>query len=258
VLALVPDGLVSVTAGGSHDCGLTPAGEAYCWGDGAWGQLGGGDTVRHAAPTRVAGNLHFTSLAGGERHTCGLTDARKLFCWGLDDHRQLGMDAGGNCYVLGLVYSNYLSPISCALVPQPVPGAFSAFVAIAAGYGTCGLTEEGEVLCFGLSPGVVSVSHGIRFASLSSDGNCGLTVDGLAYCWAQGSTTDEIRWFGTTLPVGNGQAFQSISANNGHQCGVLRQDGSVVCWGNNDLGQLGNGTTAFGPIPLPVKRPANP
>jgi alpha-tubulin suppressor-like RCC1 family protein len=52
--------------------------------------------------------------------------------------------------------------------------------------------------------------------------------------------------------------FQSISASGGHQCGVLKRDGSVVCWGANDAGQLGNGTTAFGAIPLPVMSPPTP
>src|SRR4029077_18119616 len=38
----VADGLASVAAGMDHTCGLTPAGVAYCWGNGTFGQLGSG------------------------------------------------------------------------------------------------------------------------------------------------------------------------------------------------------------------------
>jgi alpha-tubulin suppressor-like RCC1 family protein len=44
-----------VSAGGSHTCGLTPAGVAYCWGENADGSLGDGTGERRNVPTKVAG-----------------------------------------------------------------------------------------------------------------------------------------------------------------------------------------------------------
>jgi alpha-tubulin suppressor-like RCC1 family protein len=52
--------------------------------------------------------------------------------------------------------------------------------------------------------------------------------------------------------------FSSVATGNLHQCGVLATGGSVVCWGSNDSGQLGNGTKAPSYTPLPVARPVNP
>jgi hypothetical protein len=43
-----------VAAGGSHTCGLTSAGAAYCWGDNSFSQLGDGTTTQRLVPTAVA------------------------------------------------------------------------------------------------------------------------------------------------------------------------------------------------------------
>ena len=44
----------SVTAGVEFTCGVTTAGEAYCWGDNSRGQLGTGDRSAHRTPNPVA------------------------------------------------------------------------------------------------------------------------------------------------------------------------------------------------------------
>jgi alpha-tubulin suppressor-like RCC1 family protein len=45
----------NTTLAGGEDftCGLTPAGEVYCWGDNAYGQLGQGTIARELVPTVV-------------------------------------------------------------------------------------------------------------------------------------------------------------------------------------------------------------
>ncbi len=45
---------VAVSAGTGHGCGLTPAGEIWCWGRGEEGQLGDGTRSSSAMPARVA------------------------------------------------------------------------------------------------------------------------------------------------------------------------------------------------------------
>jgi hypothetical protein len=249
--------LAVVTAGDTHSCGLTATGLALCWGAGTWGQLGNGGTD-FASQAPVIGATRFAALAAGAQHTCGLTPDGKLFCWGLGDHGQLGFDARPDCSVReydDLGYSD--SPVPCALVPQPAIGA-PVFVSIAAGYATCGLTAAGEVDCFGLGPRMVVVSHGIRFTRLAPDGNCGEAEDHTAYCWATMVDSARAALLSEPVAVGGGLQLRSITASAGHQCGVLASDGSVVCWGRNERGQLGNGTRAPSATPLPVARPPIP
>jgi alpha-tubulin suppressor-like RCC1 family protein len=216
------------------------------------GQLGDGQNVSHFTPTRVAGEIRFVSLAAGAQHTCGLTAEGQAYCWGSNLHRELGFDTPPTCGAPDdYYYYNYNYTYQpCALTPQPM--STTRFVAISVGYGTCGLEASGVVDCFGFAPSVASVSNGVRFARLDPDGRCGLSVDGFAYCWA---TDNQLVPPVTAL---NSSAFRSIAVGPAHSCGILARDGSAVCWGRNDVGQLGNGTTLSSSIPLPVARPTNP
>ena len=48
-------GLASVSGGGLFTCGVATAGEAYCWGDNEYGQLGDGTTTDRNTPVLVSG-----------------------------------------------------------------------------------------------------------------------------------------------------------------------------------------------------------
>jgi alpha-tubulin suppressor-like RCC1 family protein len=47
-------GIAQLVAKGANTCAVTTTGEAWCWGDNGYGQLGVGTTSSHATPTRVA------------------------------------------------------------------------------------------------------------------------------------------------------------------------------------------------------------
>jgi alpha-tubulin suppressor-like RCC1 family protein len=48
----------AVSAGNTHSCGVTPKGEAYCWGSGFTGELGNGSDVASSVPVLVFGTKH--------------------------------------------------------------------------------------------------------------------------------------------------------------------------------------------------------
>jgi alpha-tubulin suppressor-like RCC1 family protein len=99
----------AIAVGGNHQCALTEAGVAWCWGDHSAGQggVGGGGLwgamkqiaefgapqgqVWKEKPQRVKGELIFAAITAGNSHTCGLTREGKAYCWGWNVAGQLGI-----------------------------------------------------------------------------------------------------------------------------------------------------------------------
>lgn len=83
--------LESLALGEHHSCGLGAEGEAYCWGGGGHGQVGGGGrALAYPTATAVAGSLRFAVLSAGMFHTCGLARDGAAYCWGRNGSGQLG------------------------------------------------------------------------------------------------------------------------------------------------------------------------
>jgi len=80
----------SLSAGGSHTCGITTSGAAFCWGYGLYGALGTGTTASAYTPVAVSGGLTFAKLSAGGAHTCGVTTLGVVYCWGSRGSGRLG------------------------------------------------------------------------------------------------------------------------------------------------------------------------
>lgn len=91
----------SLAVGDKHACAVAVApagvaGQAYCWGLNAHGQLGrvttgtGNAAMDSTAAPVTAGGVLFYRLFAGKYHTCGLTAAGAAYCWGRNDYGQLG------------------------------------------------------------------------------------------------------------------------------------------------------------------------
>ena len=89
-----------------------------------------------------------------------------------------------------------------------------------------------------------------------SEHTCALISSGAAQCWGwngngqlgDGSVTDR------TTPVdvnGLGSGVSAIAAGGTHTCS-LSNSGTAKCWGNNEIGQLGDASTTDRTTPVAV------
>ena len=261
--------LVSLSAMTDHTCGLSAAGEAWCWGDNRMGQLGDGTTEKRSGPVKVAGGLRFSVVSVGSGFTCAVAVDGTAYCWGSGTVGALGQAAPETCMPDG---------VGCSRLPLAVPG--RRYTTIAAGVRhVCALDTAGAAFCWGFSllgetGSSVSgetvlppfpVPGGEVFASLGAGDSftCGLTSAGRVLCWGSDNRGELGRIvpacgsvFGFTStcspvpgPVATGERFASLSVGNAHACGITLS-GSVLCWGDNGQGQLGTGS--FEPHYAPV------
>lgn len=247
-----------LTGGGAHTCGLTSDGTAWCWGDNSHGQLGDGSFISRNTPVPVSTTLKFSRINAGEAHTCALTSDGDALCWGRNNGGQLGDGT-----------------MTARSAPTPVTTNLHFQVIDAGGYGgprdnpfpsfTCALTTAGDAYCWGENllgnlgrgtsglpqPLPAPVSGGLKFGSLTvgfDDHACAVTPGDQAYWWGAnfngslGDGTETER--DAPVSVSGGLTFVQLAAGgfNAHTCG--RSGGGVAyCWGDNEVGQVGDGTT---------------
>lgn len=211
----------------------------------------------HAEPVRVSDALEFTTITAGGDHTCALTIDGDTYCWGANRYEQIGNAAvSESC-------GNGPGAFSCSSTPVRVEDV-PRFTGLAASrWGTCGLDASGTAHCWGYGLGgrtesglpasskvPVEVPAEQVFTALASsaasDGRvCGLTVDGRVWCWglsdgANGGGQSEV--FAGPDPVPTSLRFVSISFGGRHGCGIDDAH-NAYCWGNNELGPLGTGSS---------------
>lgn len=241
-------GVKGISVGHAHVCAVTASGAVRCWGNGSSGQLGDGRMTIRNRPVQVVGlDSGVTAVSAGTKHTCAVTDAGAVLCWGENGSGQLGDGTTED-----------------RSRPVPVKRLRSGVVAVTAGgHHTCALTEAGGVLCWGDSkhgqlgngqradsrtPTEVSkLGSRVVAVSAGTSHSCAVDADGRVWCWGGnspggplGDGTLETRLVPVEVPGVTGIA--TVSAGASHTCAVTTT-GVAKCWGNNDHGQLGDGTT---------------
>ena len=72
--------------GGGTSCGVTGAGEGYCWGQNGDGQIGDASQTQRLTPALIAGNHAWRTLDVGSTTTCGVTTDGTGYCWGFNSN----------------------------------------------------------------------------------------------------------------------------------------------------------------------------
>lgn len=258
-----------ISVGALTACGLDASHRAFCWGDQSNGALGNGlDTSSIVPPaTALAGGLVFASLSEGVFGGCGLDGTGQAWCWGANIFGELGTGDEFSATV--------------ASTPVAVSGGLRfTQLSVGAAY-VCGVTTTGLTACWGNNIGaalgdgtmtdrssptpVVHADFVTVFAGAKNDivdHTCALDARGAASCWGTndsgqlGGPSTATCNFGNGVPcstspvvVAGGLTFTTLALGNSHTCGMVA-DGHVYCWGRNDEGELGDGTTTTSATPV--------
>jgi alpha-tubulin suppressor-like RCC1 family protein len=204
---------IAISAGAYHTCALLSGGQVECWGDNEYGKLGDGTITDRSTPVLVSGISTATAISAGNRHTCALLSGGTVKCWGLNYWGQLGDGTT----------TDRLTPVS-------VSGISTATAISAANEYTCALLSGGQAKCWGYNV----------------NGQLG---DGVPDHGSPAANGDDIS--STPVSVSSISTATAISAGSYLACALL-SGGTAKCWGDNSVGQLGDGTTISSPTPIPV------
>lgn len=251
-------GVSTLSVGGDHTCALTITGSVLCWGDNHYGQLGTGSTAHNSTVPVTVSSLSsgVSALSTGDSHTCALTTAGAVLCWGYNSAGQLG---NGNITPSNLpVAVNGLS----ASVSSLSAGGNHTCALLTTGASTCwgennfGQLGNGQTVASSVPVAVNGLSGGISSLSAGGGHTCGLTTTGNVKCWGN-NHAGQLGNGNTALsnvPVavnGLSSGVSALSAGGAQTCALLTA-GGVLCWGANNYGQLGDGSTAASNAPVAV------
>jgi alpha-tubulin suppressor-like RCC1 family protein len=218
--------VTGISAGNAHACALS-RGTVWCWGAGQYGELGyGGFTSTPpfglATPTPVTGltpGLTVTAIAAGSSYTCALLSNMTVWCWGSNRIGELGRGT----FTAALPYG-IASP---APVGTAAPETGFAMLSLGSGSShACGVSNAGSLSCWG------SNDQGeLGGGFLSPDPRGAARLVGVA-----------------GLPVATVTELAAVGLF--HTCAV-QNDRTTWCWGLNNYGQLGIGTTTQPPSLTP-------
>ncbi len=266
--------VIQLALGSNFTCALFDSGNMKCWGSGATGRLGYGNTNNigdDETPADVGfldlGGASVESVTAGGSYTCVTLDDGTARCFGAGAYGQLG-------------YGNMIAIGDNEAITSVNPINFGGTVAhLGAGGGanhSCAVLGSGTVKCWGQSTngklGIVGQTTSVGDnESLSSSPatdvggavlelvtgqshTCAMMATGTVRCW--GSGANGALGYGNASTIGDDETPASagdvplsdlvtdLAVGWLHSCAIL-EGGAVQCWGRGNDGRLGYGSSAY-------------
>ena len=250
------NGVKSALGGGVHSLALKVDGTVWGWGDNSRGQLGDGTTIRRVLPVKVSNLTGVIAIAAGFYHSLALKSDGTVWTWGANESGELGDGT-----------------TTGRLLPVQVPG-LTNIKAIAGGYAhSVALRGDKTVWAWGINsygqigdgtsdpqrllPVQVKGLANIERISTNADHSLALQSDNTVWAWGYnyygqiGNGTDQ-NYYTVAGRVPGVNSAVEISA--GTEASYARlTNGTIIAWGNNDFGQIGDGSTTSrkSPVTMP-------
>ncbi|XP_047196036.1 probable E3 ubiquitin-protein ligase HERC1 [Hippoglossus stenolepis] len=243
-----------------HTLAFTTEGEVFSWGDGDYGKLGHGNSSTQKYPKLIQGPLQgkvVVCVSAGYRHSAAVSEDGELYTWGEGDFGRLGHGDSNSRNIPTLVKDiSNVGEVSCGS-SHTIALSKDGRTVWSFGGGDNGKLGHGDTNRV-YKPKVVEALQGmfIRKVCAGSQSSLALTSTGQVYAWGCGAClgcgSSEatalrpklIEELATTRVV-------DISIGDSH-CLALSHDNEVYAWGNNSMGQCGQGNST-GPITKPKK-----
>ncbi|MET7649633.1 hypothetical protein [Streptomyces sp. NPDC005486] len=214
VAGLTAANATSLAAGGGHGLAVLSNGTVKAWGANDYGQLGDGTTSGLATPNRTPGTVRelsgVTAVAAGCTYSLALLSNGTVKAWGNNFSGQLGNGTTG---------APSTTPVT-VIDPGNPSAPLSGVIAIAAGCDhSLALLSNGTVKAWGLN----------------DSGQLGNGTVG-------GKSGTPVTVIDPSNPSAPLTGVRDIDAGFNHSLALLFT-GTVKAWGDNSVGQLGNGST---------------
>ncbi len=217
---------IAIDAGVSHSAGVrgdpeNPAtgGTLWAWGDNGANQLGEPTVASSASPIQVSADTDWVSVYLGEHHTMASKTNQRLWGWGHNVHGELGLGPSGA--------PQQTEPVALGGVASQ-----QWFMADSGLHHTVMLTADGHLWITGASP----------YGQIGDGTSASTTVP----VRAGGASSD---WRGAQLAAG---AVHTAAIKVVGLAAQGTPQGTFWAWGNNERGQLGDGTGTDRDAPIQI------
>jgi alpha-tubulin suppressor-like RCC1 family protein len=264
---------VTAVAAGTTSLAVTSTGAVLSWGLGDEGQLGNGGTGTSDVPVNVTlpAGTKVTAVAASALYSLALTSTGAVLAWGYNADGELGDGSTANSDV----------PVKVKL-----PKGTKVVAIAAGGYDSLALTSTGAVLAWGYNkdgelgdgstansdvPVNVKLPAGTKVTAVAAGGSLtgvGRIASGPGHSLALTSTGAVLAWgYNADGELGDGSTATSdvpvkvrlpartkataVAAGELQSLAVTAA-GTVLAWGGNNFGQLGDGSYKGSEVPLKV------
>ena len=261
----IMDNVVEVSLGGRHSAAITEDGSLYLWGDNYRGELGngisGGDRygynkgIDSSTPIKIMDNVATVSL--GPHHSAGITEDGSLYLWGYNYSGQLGNSTTEDSSTPIKIMDN-VATVSLGMEHSAAITEDSSLYLW--GYNGEGQLGNGST---NNSSTPIKIMDNVAAVSLGYWHSAAITEDGSPYLWGEnnfgqlgngnsgGYFMDYDEGIDGSTPIKIMDNVAAVSLGFFHSAAIT-EDGSLYLWGNNDDGQLGNGTTRKSSTPIKI------